>query len=382
MPVKGFACPSTAPTYGEVHTPEFCILKCKNRCHSPFLLAALTQAEQESHHVGQYVSVTGLSGCARKLKLERTVDYVDEPKNLLYAFRGSLAHTVVETAARVKLFNGKSLEDLGYVSEWSMFIGWCLVHRGFRLPSVVEARRPETWKKAKGCPYCRRNGMPDEEHTWLLLGGTLDGLEPLWDLFDKERGVLPVVLHDLKTMKDYALKKFIQGDSEATLHPNVKDDYVAQAQCYRYLGEKARPPKSLRDRGVRKLIFTESRIQALAMGDFPYTGAKYRLKSGRQQKEYMIPAISFFEDKWVEKYIHARIWEIYKTLILDEGPGRVIAPAENAAGAHHWLCGGFCPFHGSSHCPDPGAEWRLMQRGYNEQEAFDEVSRDLNKKAA
>lgn len=351
MPVTRFACPSTAPSFGEMHTPEFCITKCKNRCLSPFLIAALTASAKKNHHKGRYISATALSGCVRKLKLERTVDYAEEFKNLLYAFRGTITHTVVEEAAELHLFEDKTLIDLGFISEWHMAIGFCFKHGGFALPSDIVVRDETTWDKLK-CPHGKKCEC-------FILGGTLDGLEPHWDQFDAESGTLLMTLHDLKTMQQYAVGAFITGDKKATLHSHVKDDYVRQAQIYRYLCERSDPPEILKAQGVKQIKVFESRIQAFAMGEFPYTGAKYNYKSNWKAgvKEYEIPTISFLTDKWVEDYIKENALPIYESLITNKSEGAVCAPDSNSYGLHSWRCN-FCAFHGSEFCEDPKKEWK------------------------
>lgn len=356
MPVTHYACPETAPSYGEVHEPEFCITKCKHRCLSPFLIAALTASTRKNHHKGRYISATALSGCVRKLKLERTIDYAEEFKNLLYAFRGTITHTVVEEAAELKLFGNKTLLDLGFLSEWNMAVGFCFTHGGFPLPPEVDVKDESTWELLK-CPCQKRK--PCEV---FILGGTLDGLEPHWDLFDEESGTLVMTLHDLKTMQQYAVGSFVAGDKKATLHSHIKDDYYKQAQLYRYLCERSTPPPELLDRGVKQIKLFESRIQAFAMGEFPYTGSKYKWRSNYKSpwKVYDIPTIDFLTDKWVESYIKENAYPIFKALVQDEEVGSVCEPDDNSYGLHSWRCA-FCAFHGSELCADPVAEYKLQK---------------------
>lgn len=340
---------------------------------SPFLLAAIINANRRNHHKGRYVSATALSGCVRKLKLERTVDYAEEPGKLFYSFRGTVTHVVVENAAEIKLFDGKSLVDLGFMSEWRMAIGFCFKHGGFPLPPDVDKHNQDTWDNVR-CPYGKRCDC-------IVLGGTLDGLEPLWDLFDEETGVLPMVLHDLKTAQEYAVTKIITGDPDAKMHAKVngikvghfKDEYVWQAQVYKYLGERDTPPEELARKGVKRIQIVESRLQYFAMGNWPYAGSTYKFRKHYKHDwtHWEIPTIKFLEDKAIEAYIKERAWPIYQSLVLDKERGPICEPADNNYEAHSWLCGGFCAFHRTTYCPAPEIEWGALQEGKTPDEAFE-----------
>lgn len=379
MPLTKFACPESAPTYGEAHSPQHCILKCKHKCASPFLIAALAKAESENHHKGKYVSATSLGGCKRKLKLEREVGYSDYMRNRLWSYRGSALHVVAEDGIDFKFPDGKSLADRGYVSEWRMLIGFCFTHAGFRVPDSVDAYDESTWEDIT-CPGCNAKKVPAKKQRWFLLGDTLDGFEPI--RFDKETGTLYVHLWDMKTMAPYALKMFITGDKSAKLHPNIKDGYVYQAHVYKYMAEICKPPKELLERGIKQLVVEVGDIQGIDMKEFPRSGNElnpyaFQADYRKPAKEYVIPSIEFREKAWTEKYIAENGEKIYVSLILGLEEPPFIEPADNRKGVHNWVCD-YCPFHRTEYCPDPAAEWGALDSGMDKETAFAFALESLN----
>jgi hypothetical protein len=367
MPLVAFACPESAPSYGEAHEFDYCVLKCENRCLSPYLIAALASSNQRNHHKGKYISATSLSGCVRKLHFERTEDYAQEPKKVLYGYRGTVMHTVLEDATMWEGIGGKSLIDLGYLSEWHMKIGFCFQHGGFPLPEGVDASDQATWAQVE-CPECCDEKIDPDEQEWFVLGGTLDGAEPV--RLDKD-GTLWMVLHDLKTMKDFAITKFVCGDDSATLHSHTKDAYVVQANLYRYLGERSLPPEQLRLKGVKRLRFVEARLQAFAMGEFPYMGSSYRYRKHYKHAytDWAIPVIEFFDDAWVEKYVKENGRGIYDTLLTERKRPSICPPEKNSFGKHSWTCE-FCSAEGEDICPNPSVEWASLRQGMSPEDAY------------
>ncbi len=386
MSLVQFSCPESAPSFGEAHTFAFCVNECKNRCLSPFMLAAVAASTERNHHVGRYISMTSLKGCSRKLYLERNFDYAEEPKKVLYGYRGSVMHSVLEDAASWKGIKGKSLEEMGYLSEWQMKVGFCFKHGGFSLPLDFDVEDLASYAH-NGCPSCNAENIPAKDQEWFALGGTLDGAEPLWDggdydvnglvvnipPFTVENGTLYMVLSDLKTFKDYAVNKFIFGDEEATLHTHAKDEHYSQMQGYRYLAERSIPPKVLLDKGVKQIRFVEARIQAFSMGEFPYMGTSYRARKHWKHDftNWKIPTIEFENDQWVEDYIRTNARDIYDTLITGRRVPPVVPPTEGKRKGYNWLCDGFCAFNGSEYCPDPAAEWERLQEGKTQEEAYE-----------
>jgi hypothetical protein len=300
--------------------------------------------------------------------LERTVPYAEHMKNSFYAYRGTVMHAVVENASEVKLLQGRSLRELGYISEWQMACGFCLQHGGFWLPDGVEVFDESTWDKLV-CPECKKSRVPKKKREVFILGGTLDGFEPHWDLFID--GTLFGVLWDLKTMKEYAVHYFVKGDDKNTYHRHVKDSHYLQGQVYKYLISRSPPPEDLKRLGVERVRLLESHIQAFSMGEFPRTGGQYRWRAHwkHEYTNWEIPGIDFKDDDWIEQYIKERARPIYKALILGEAPGKIIPSDEEKPDRHHWLCD-YCAFQGSEFCPDPASEWEALKEGASEQEAF------------
>lgn len=368
-PLVKWACPEGKPTFGESHPPEHCITSCDDKCASPFLIAALTHSVRSNHHRGKYLSATALSGCKRKMYLERKLDYSEYMKNSFYSYRGTVMHQVVEDASSVRL-GEFSLDELGYLTEWRMLIGFCFEHGGFALDSTVSPYDETTWEHVK-CPQCSRSRVRLADREWVLLGGTLDGLEPLWKHFDPKTGVLLCILWDLKTMQEYAVNYFIKGDAKNSYHPHVKDAHFLQAQVYKYLSERSTPPDFLTKQGVKKIQMVESNIQAFSMGQFPRTGSSYMWKDHWRKPETLweIPHIPFMEDEWTEEYIQVEAYPLYKSLILNEERPPVCAPEANKRGRHSWECD-FCAFPDSKYCPNPAAEWAALQDGKSPDEAF------------
>jgi hypothetical protein len=386
VPLTHLACPPSAPTFGESHKPEYCLTKCQDRCLSPFLLAGLMASNSRNHHKGKLISVTSLGsgGCARSLKLERTEKYSDHPSGMLYGYRGTVAHAVVEDAASFKFPHGESLEDMGFLSEQRMLMAFCFEHGGFPCPDGADPYDEKTWDDVY-CPECKVGGKPQEWVEWFFLSGTLDGFEPLWDQFDKKTGNLPGVIHDLKTAAAYAVNSIIDGSGASKSkygHPS-KDNYVEQLNCYKYLLEHIAVPAAVIEAGKRRGLKVKSisvvrlQIQMFAMTEFPLTGTSYWWKKHwkDQPKAWSIPDLPVFDSVWAEEHIRTNGYAVYRGLILGEDPVGIPAPEKNSSGAHHWKCGtreknGFCAFAFSKFCPDPGVEWAFLQEGLSPEDAF------------
>jgi hypothetical protein len=368
MPVIRYACPPDKPTQGQNFPPVYCITKCKHQCLSPYLMAAIHSSNQRNHHKGRYISATALSGCVRRLKLERTVDYAEYYKNLYYGFRGTVTHQVIEDASIVDLGEGRTLLDYGFLSEWRMQVGFCFTHGAFPIQGDVDP----TGEYTLPCPTC---AVPVEEQETFILGGTLDGAQALWDEFDEETGILPCNLFDIKTMQEYAVGYMIKGDPKNTLHPQIKDAYVVQARIYAFLASHSIPPKEFADRGVRQLIMRESHIQGFAMGEAPWTGGgTYRWKDHYRnpKKDWPMHPVDLDTPEWTENFIKENARAIYDSLILNETRGDVCEPEDNKGDLHSWMCG-FCAFYGTEDCPNPALEHRLIQLGKSKEEAFAEA---------
>jgi hypothetical protein len=249
-----------------------------------------------------------------------------------------------------------------------MKVGFCFSHGGFPLPEEVDAGDQETWSHIE-CPGCYDAKIPLADQEWFVLGGTLDGAEPL--RFIKKTGTLYMVLHDLKTMQEYKVDKFVCGEPEGQLHTHTSDDYYYQAQIYRYLAEHSDPPKFMRDKGIKQLKFVEARLQGFAMGKAPYMGTNFwhRKHWKHPFTKWFIPSIQFEEDAWVETYIRSNGRSIYDSLLTDMVRAPICEP-EGKGPEHSWKCK-FCAFAGSEHCPDPVAEWKHLREGRAPTEAFE-----------
>lgn len=381
MPVAAFACPPGKPTEGEVHDPEHCVIECPTQCYSPFLMTAIYGLNKRNYHVGRYVSATALSGCKRKLTLERTVDFAEYYSNLYAAFRGTITHTVVEEALATKFASGQTLQDMGFIAEFNMVIGFCLRgHGGFEIPPDTDVDDMATYAHLS-CPTCDAMQIAAKEQLWIILGGTLDGGAPIFkpDLGDGPGiyidvdGTAHYRLSDIKTMKEYALINFVKGDPKNTLHPQIKDDYVKQARVYAYLASRAKLPEHLTKLGIKRIKFVRADIQGFAMGEAPWTGGgTYRMRDNYRNplKDWPMYEIDLGEESWVEQYITVNAKPILDSLILRNSRGPVI-DQEPGGKHHHWLCGGYCAFAGSEFCPNPAVEWDAMKQGKSPDEAFE-----------
>jgi hypothetical protein len=385
MPVTVFACPPDKKKFGEVHDPEYCVTRCDEQCYSPFLMTAIYGLNARNYHKGRYVSATALSGCKRRLTLERTVDYADYYQNLYAGFRGTITHTVVEEALETKFASGRSLESLGFIAEWNMVVGFCLrdkTHGAFEIDPDADPDDLATYAKLS-CPRCEAEGIQPRDQTTIILGGTLDGGAPLFldsggdapedeytIIVDKD-GTAYYRLSDLKTMKEYALNKFVKGDPDNTLHPQIKDDYVRQARVYTYLASRARVPDRLAKRGIKRIKMVRSDIQGFAMGEAPWTGGgTYRWKDHYKNplKDWPMYEIDLGSEQWVEDYIFTEAQPILRSLILGQERGSVRKEE------HAWLCEGYCAFYGTDFCPNPSLEAALIAQGVDAEEAFNRAS--------
>jgi hypothetical protein len=380
MPVTAFACPPDKKKFGETHDIEYCCTECTEQCYSPFMMAAIYGVNQRNHHKGRYVSATALSGCKRRLQLERTVDYAEHFSGMYAAFRGTITHTVVEEAMATKFPSGRSLTDLGFVAEWSMIVGFCLTegHGAFPVPADVDVDDLATYAQ-HSCPACDAAKIKPKDQEWVFLGGTLDGAAPVFDpeeeidpkkgasIFIDDEGTAHFRLSDIKTMKEYALSHFVKGDAKNTLHPQVKDDYVKQARVYAYLASRSQIPDALKKLGVKKLKMVRSDIQAFAMGEAPWTGGgTFRWKDHWRNplKDWPMYPIDLGTDEWVENYIRTEARPILNSLILGEERGAVRRDDQA------WLCT-YCAFQGSELCPNPELEAKMLrQDGITPERAF------------
>lgn len=376
MPITGYICPpfTKRGRKGKTGTPEYCVTRCKEKCLSPALIAAITYVNSSNHHVGRYVSATSTTGCIRRLTLERTKPYfapLNTSGGLWASFRGTIIHTAVEAAAEAKLFDGKSLIDLGFLIEQHLKVGWCLAC-SYPFTCAPDAK-PDTF--AEACPTC-------ESEETFLFGGTLDILAPApfygYGKFDPETGVLTAILEDCKTMSDgYALDHFILGNNpDYEYHRHVKDEYVIQASLYAFLLRFVPIPESLREKGVKEIVVDHSRIQAISMSKGAYTGSSVMHKRhySKPEEAFEIPVVDFLPDEKIIAHIQKEGRAIYDSLVTGRKRGPIVKPSKNRKHPHSFMCG-LCAFVDTEHCPNSDVEWKALQRGETEDEAFDRALR-------
>lgn len=92
----GFRCPSNGEKPGRDNEFSYCLGGCQKRCMPKAILVKLRDQNVENVHKGDMISPSALKGCVRKLVLERTKPYHEEPHKLYYAVRGALIHGFLE----------------------------------------------------------------------------------------------------------------------------------------------------------------------------------------------------------------------------------------------------------------------------------------------
>jgi hypothetical protein len=251
------------------------------------------EADRANYHTGKRISVTMLTGsCKRKTLLERTLPYYLEPNQVLPTVRGSLIHSMVETAKdHIEKYIGKTY--------WQFELH-------MKLPVTTAAGE---WE----------------------LAGTLDAWEELRQ-----------TIHDIKTLQEYAVFKMVTGGNEATWSDHIPDYYVLQLNFYRYMAEK-----------LYKYVVKRLRMQLIGFGQFITTGHDRQivgLKKGFKwtRDEYDVPDVPILPDKVIEGIIQEEgdLW--YR--ILFEGAKAAVCSKD-----YSWLCKS-CQFKGTRWCPDPDKE--------------------------
>jgi hypothetical protein len=381
MGLKLLVCPAHTPTAGTRNEPSHCLTACPHRCISPMLLAGMLSSSARNHHRGKLISVSSLSseGCPRALMLERTLDYADEAQSMLYAYRGTVLHQVLEDAHGFALPDGSSLLSLGFIQEYRMLIAFCFEHGGFEAPAGSDPYDPGTWDSVT-CPGCALAGVPRSAQEFFFLSGTLDCAEPRWDTYDPADGSVRVTIWDLKTVAEYQVDKIVSGAAakESRYGAGTKDSHCEQLNLYAYLLDRSPIPEPVlevaRARGLelRRLVVDDLRIQLFSMNKFPVTGGTtlHRAHWKHPWQTVQVPGIPRLSDAWAVDHVRRVGRPIYEALILEQGRGGICPPAPNSKGAHSWRCGGFCAFAGSDYCPDPATEWAALESGQGREEAF------------
>lgn len=104
MSLIGFVCKN-----GEKVNFETCLKRdCRNCLPLVFRMGMLARRQERSKEI----SATSLNGCLRKTFWERTRDYYDAPSKLYFAYRGTLAHSVLEFLLSNEKIGNKSVEEI------------------------------------------------------------------------------------------------------------------------------------------------------------------------------------------------------------------------------------------------------------------------------
>lgn len=182
MPLIGFTCPDSRPTAGQHNDFQFCINDCPHQCMPTAVLHTIAQRETENEHVGNMVSPSALSGCARKLVLERTTDFYEKPDKMYYATRGALVHGFLECRDLPRLSTEKRVyKTIPGCPAWPE--PWTLSGRidcyDHKLRKIEDVKT----KADKGLFVIFNEGA-NEEYTWqlniyryLLDGGNLGAID-------------------------------------------------------------------------------------------------------------------------------------------------------------------------------------------------------------
>lgn len=313
MPCIGYVCPPGAPTAGERHEVTHCLSLCKNPCASPPLIAAIHHANAINHHKGAYISASMIAGgnCLRRIVWERydTQGYFQPLRNVYWAFRGTMAHQVIED-------RGGLTDGFGWMREIRMSVP--LVFPDHPAP-VFDDEGEWTGDYDTTQPLA------------VTLGGTCDAYNPYRRM-----------LHDFKTMADMKVAKVLGGDQQ--------ESWVTQLNVYRWLISQTRVSpeqrKAFAELGLPPLpgeFFpapSELAIQAIGMMELPLTGTTYAVKTRGRQVTHELPHIPVWDLELTEAGIRATALTLYRALVQ-----RIPQPV--VAKELAWLCGS-CPFNGET----------------------------------
>lgn len=278
MPFRGFVCDIT----GEQVSPEAC-LDCAERgggrqgdrlCpFTPPILKGLIDGHQPRNLMGY--SATELSGCPRKVILKEEVDYWVAPRQAYWAFRGRLAHALLEAAndperalceqrfyAEVEGVLVTGQPDVVY-PEQGLLVDYKTTkqvprpHWRYACPDCGQVIRENGWKARKGsqltCPSCagtfaEKEIVPEERpaaaydghvqqvnvYRWLLAcnGIPIDRAEILYlDMAEALRIAVPLwPLEETEIIVAAGLARLLELGDDG-LPYGVQDDDRSNWEC-------------------------------------------------------------------------------------------------------------------------------------------------------
>jgi hypothetical protein len=171
----GFHCPQGTPTAGNDNAPEWCFKECPHPCQPRAFLHTYIKLTRSNPHRGTMLSATSLKGCVRKLKLERSEPYFEEPQKLFWSARGTLIHSFLEIE-----IDGVETERRVYKRVEGGPNGY------FWISGQIDyyehaSRAIEDYKSIneKGIYYVNQEGAKEDHvwqqniYRWLLMGGRL-----------------------------------------------------------------------------------------------------------------------------------------------------------------------------------------------------------------
>ncbi len=330
----GYICPPGTPTVGNKNKADWCFHECPHQCVSPVLLGAMYDNERANHHIGTYISSSMLAGggCARQTYYERTRDYYETPERMLWPFRGTIIHGVIEASHTVS-------DKYGWIQEMRM---------------AVPIHYPD-----EPAPILDTNGnftgdFNDNESLVVTLGGTCDAYNPF----------LPKPeLHDFKSMSDKLCTEFLENGKP-------KPDWIKQLNIYRWLIAHTLMPTDI---AISKYYPAPEVlvIQAISMMSLPATG---RTSFGRIQVPgktdrkgtFKIEAIPTMPLDEIEAFIRTEVYRWYRWLVLGEQPPVIEAERK-------WICFN-CPFNGENDPNEPC--WPTYERAQLAEGLLDDTAID------
>jgi hypothetical protein len=259
---------------------------------APPLLQSIYTSERANYHQGDYISASLISGtnCPRQVVLERTTEYYELAERKYWAFRGTVAHSVLERGA-------DEARKQGWLQELRMQVP-------IKYPDL-----PQPLFDADG----RWTGTFDHDTPLVInLAGTCDLYNPL----------LPnAPLWDFKSMKDKKMYEMAAGTKGGEYCTSVSDKWFWQIQIYRWLIAKTRIPADVKaELGIKGVRYPEPRwvgVQGISMAGAVRTGITVDLPGSYGGTErYDVAEVPIVPLKQVEAFIRPRLLRWYRWLTL------------------------------------------------------------------